>query len=121
MNYSNWDEIHVAHKKLLANQWLRDREALQATVAYCAIDWWKGYRPVRFSILEHIQNPTVNIPRSTAMELAMLVSMHVARRGFEVRFKRIRKTKQWQRFVPIWRRSWSGDFDRKAASRGGKK
>ncbi len=83
---------------------LKKDVSLQLALIYSASDWWRKSRPISFSILEHIQNPTVNLSRGDEDCLATYTSMFIAKHGFNVCYKRTKPTKLWRKYVPVWKR-----------------
>jgi len=79
-------------------------DAIQLALMYSATKWWRGKRPLSFSVLEHIQNPTINLSHDAEDRLATYTSMFVAKHGFFVYYKRTNKVKLWRKYVPVWSR-----------------
>lgn len=51
--------------------------AEERRVLIAAHDWWKQHRPVRWTLAEHMQNPTVNTTTPPEARLAAYVAAMV--------------------------------------------
>jgi len=51
-------------------QLLKERDEM----ANAILSWWKGHRPISFSVQDHIETPTVNLPLNSDKQLARVAA-----------------------------------------------
>lgn len=51
-------------------EWLANRSAIER----CAYAWWKQHKPLTWSFMEHLSNPTVNCTTPTGKDIARAIA-----------------------------------------------
>lgn len=51
-------------------EWLRSRSEIER----CAYVWWKQHKPLAWSFMEHLSNPTVNCATWTDKDIARAIA-----------------------------------------------